>query len=129
MKAAAEVLSEPESVVVERHIARERDRARDELFARTGWTMDQGGEFAHLLIERPTVASHVVSEDRLPDRGPEICGRLRISDDVGEHVMKRRSNLEIDCPGMARIVARGKREFRTLHAVLPQREKLPIKRR
>ena len=56
---------------VERDVAGQADRARDELLAGPRRSRDKGRDVVHPVVERAPVPPHVVGEDRLPDRGAQ----------------------------------------------------------
>ena len=80
--------------LVERDVARVGDRARHQLFARSGRAGDQRRDVAHARPERTAIAADVVREDRLPDRGPQRGHGTRAADDVAEDLMKGAAHLE-----------------------------------
>src|SRR5204863_9403241 len=89
--------------VVEGNVARMRDGSGGQLLASAARAGDECREVAHALIERATVAAHVVREYRLPDGGAQPGGGERAADDVGEDAIEGALDLAKAGEGVAGI--------------------------
>jgi hypothetical protein len=94
VEALGVLLREGAGLLVEGHVARQRDRARDELLAGAGLPDHQGGDVGHALVERAPIAGWIMGEHRLPHAGPQLRRRHRAPEDLTEGVLEGAPDLE-----------------------------------
>ena len=80
---------------VERDVAREPDRPRDELLAGARGAGDERRDVAHPRVEGAPVAAPVAREDRLPDGRAEAPRRPRLAEDVRVDVVEGAADLVV----------------------------------
>jgi hypothetical protein len=88
---------------IERDIARHRDGARHQLLAGPRGTGDEGRQVAHPAVQDALVPAQVVSEDGLPDLGPQPRHRPRAADDRMEGGLEGAADLKAAGEKMGRI--------------------------
>jgi hypothetical protein len=86
------------------------------------------GELAHLGVEGPAVAAHVVRKDGLPDAGSQPRRRHGVADDVVVNVMKRALDLPVAGEDVRGRQGAGERLARNAAVLFPIGEESPVER-
>ena len=95
-----------EGAALKGDIARQADGLSHQLLAGARGAEDQGGEVGHALEQDPLIPAHIVGEDRLPDRRPELHHRRGGADDCGVDVGEGPADLEHGREAVPRILLR-----------------------
>src|SRR6476469_2909445 len=126
MKGAGEIFVEGMGFGVEGDVAGEADGAGDEFFAGAGWAADEGGEFAHVVVEDAEIAAKVGGEDGMPDGSAKLGRGHGAADDVAKDEMEGAADLEEGGEEMGGVVARLNFAAGDLEVVIEVGEELAV---